>query len=527
MSDTRTALVGTFHFATAKFGQNHGSNIGSGLIAMINPNLNARCPVLLSINGPNGGHGVVADGYGYSLSTLYHHLNLGWSGAETAWYALPLIDATPYTFNVVDGCLYNAYTNGSGEIISGRVLDQLSRPVANATVTAMRAGGGTYTTTTDSQGIYALARIPSSSSYSLTIAAANYTSVSGSCSTGTSSDYAATSGNVWGADFTMNMLTTALDHLLWSGIASPQAVSTPFPVTIMAQNLANGPASGFTGPVALSAYASGVGASSTIIGNLTLSSWLSGSEMTHGYAFTPSTNIQVTAVRGYSTDRVSIWTDGGTLLASQAVSAPGSWVEAPLATPVTLTAGATYRVSAHIPAGVMGYFRTTGWPTTFAYGAVGQNFYWSYGDVFPVSVYGTNQGPLVDLRCSMVFSNPIPVSPTASGIFSSGVWSGNVTLGKAATNVVLKADDGAGHVAVSNPFNLAATLQLLSPQHLGTGRFQFTVSSAPGQRLEILASTGLSNWASIATLTNTTGTTNFTDSTPGLTRRFYRAHQLP
>ena len=210
----------------------------------------------------------MADGYGYSASTLYHHLNLGWSGAYSAWYALPTIDTSTYTFNVVDGCVYNAYTNGSGEIISGRVLDQISRPVVGATVTATRSGGGTYTTTTDSQGIYALARIPSASSYSITVTKANYSSVSTNVSTWTSSDWAATSGNQWGADLTMPMLTTVVDHLVWGAIASTQALNTPFGVTITAQNVTNGPATSFTGPVALSAYASGLGSSSTIIGNV-------------------------------------------------------------------------------------------------------------------------------------------------------------------------------------------------------------------------------------------------------------------
>jgi hypothetical protein len=323
------------------------------------------------------------------------------------------------------------------------------------------------------------------------------------------------------------MLTTVLDHLAWGSIASTQWLNTPFAVTITARNLTNGVATGFAGPVALSAYASGVGASSNVIGGLTSTAYMYGDEMTHGYAFTPNTNVQVTAVIGYSTDKVSLWTDSGTLLASQAVSASGSWVEVPLGTPITLTAGTTYRVGAHIPKGVNGYFRTTSWPTTFANGTVGQSFYWSYGDVFPTSVQGIGQGPLVDLRCSVIFSNSILVSPTASGSFVNGVWSGNVTVGQASTNVVLKADDGAGHVALSNPFNLVTALRLLSPQRLGGGRFQFTVSSGPGQHLEILASTNLLNWTSVTNLTNTTGTTLFTDPVANLVRRYYRAHQLP
>jgi hypothetical protein len=451
--NAKNVLLSTFQFANARYGANNSGNIGAVLTGMINPNLDARYPVLLGIRG-SGGHAVVADGYGNSASTLYHHLNLGWSGVSTAWYALPIIDTGNGTFNVVDSCVYNTYTNGTGEIISGRVLDQIGRPVVNATVTATRSGGGSYSSITDTNGIYALARIPSSSSYSVTISKANYTPVSGNFLTGNSSDWAATSGNYWGADFTMNMLTTALDHLAWSALAATQSLNTPFGVTITAQNLLNGVATGFTGAVGLSASASGAGSPVTIIGNLTGSSYIYGSEMTLGYAFTPGTNLQVTSVRGYTTDKVSIWTDSGTLLGSQTVAASGSWAEAALVSPIMLSAGTTYRVGAHLPAGMNGYYRTSAWPTTFANGTIGQNFYYSYGDVCPTSIRSTSQGPLVDLRYQVVFSNSIPVTPTSSGTFVSGVWSGNVTISQVATNIMLKADDGAGHIAASNPFRV-------------------------------------------------------------------------
>ena len=92
LSDAKNALLNTFHFAGAIYGWNNNSQVGAGLTSMINPNLDARCPVLLSISSSSGGHAVIADGYGYSLSTLYHHLNLGWSGTASAWYALPLVD---------------------------------------------------------------------------------------------------------------------------------------------------------------------------------------------------------------------------------------------------------------------------------------------------------------------------------------------------------------------------------------------------------------------------------------------------
>lgn len=167
------------------------------------------------------------------------------------------------------------------------------------------------------------------------------------------------------------------------------------------------------------------------------------------------------------------------------------------------------------------------WPTTFASGMVGQNYYYISADGFPNNVAGTGIGPFLDLRYTVGFSNSIPISPTSSAAFVNGVWSGNITVSQAATNVVLKADDGVGHTALSNPFNLITLLRLLSPQRPGGGQFQCTVSSERGQRLEILASTNLVIWTTIATLTNTTGTTNFTDSTTGLRKRCYRAHQLP
>ena len=103
----------------------------------------------------------------------------------------------------VTQCIYNVYTNGSGEIISGRVLDDGGAPLANASVTAMRLGGGTYHAVTDANGIYALAGVPSASTYTLTVTDTGYFPASSNYSTATSFDDGIASGNVWGADFTL------------------------------------------------------------------------------------------------------------------------------------------------------------------------------------------------------------------------------------------------------------------------------------------------------------------------------------
>lgn len=47
------------------------------------------------------------------------------------------------------------------------------------------------------------------------------------------------------------------------------------------------------------------------------------------------------------------------------------------------------------------------------------------------------------------------VVPSMTDNFTNGVWTGNVALVNRATNAVLIADDGDGHVSASNPFNVA------------------------------------------------------------------------
>jgi hypothetical protein len=63
------------------------------------------------------------------------------------------------------------------------------------------------------------------------------------------------------------------------------------------------------------------------------------------------------------------------------------------------------------------------------------------------------------------------------------------------------------------------------------GQFSFTLQSDPGLRFQILATMNVSqpstNWTSIGTVTNTTGTMVFTDPATNLNTRFYRARQLP
>ena len=202
-SDVNVALVDTFGYSNAIFGCNYNYNIGAGLNAMVNPNLDYGNPVILGIyDYYSVGHAVVADGYGYQNSTLYHHLNMGWNGQNDVWYNLPNIDASLYSFDIVEAAVYNIYVSGTGEIISGRVTDANSGlPISGATVTATRTGGETYQAATNTSGIYALAKVSSNSTYTISVSKSGYAFANKVTSTGWSRDYKAKSGNRWAIDF--------------------------------------------------------------------------------------------------------------------------------------------------------------------------------------------------------------------------------------------------------------------------------------------------------------------------------------
>lgn len=161
------------------------------------PNLILRQPVMLGVRRSGGGHAIVCDGYGFSSSTEYHHMNMGWGGYYDAWYNLPTVDAGSYVYTLVDAATFNMYTNGTGELIGGRVLTDSSLPVGGAIVTA----SGGYSGQTDSNGYYAI-RVPASATYSLTAVHDDYADGSlGGVAVGSSSY--PNIGNYWGANITM------------------------------------------------------------------------------------------------------------------------------------------------------------------------------------------------------------------------------------------------------------------------------------------------------------------------------------
>lgn len=222
MSDVAKALVATFKYGNARDGSNAGNNIPyTNRDAMINPNLHAGYPVVLGITSTSGGDflDLICDGYGYNLNSIYHHLHLDFGYG--AWFNLPLVYLSTtdnkLQFNILTDIIYNVYPSGSGEIIAGRVLDSKGGPLQGATVTATRTGGGVYSAITNANGIYAIVKVPSSSTYSVVPSFPGLTYAHRSASTGSSTNDTINTGNVWPLDFTpgglpTNPLNRALDN---------------------------------------------------------------------------------------------------------------------------------------------------------------------------------------------------------------------------------------------------------------------------------------------------------------------------
>jgi hypothetical protein len=196
------ALTGPFDYNKAIYGDLRMDLGLDELMEMMNPNLDANLPVLLTVWGratTGAFHEVVCDGYGYDNSTLYHHLNMGWRGNDNTWYALPEV-GTEYEFNSITDCTYNIFKSDSGEIISGRVTDAGGVPVDQATVIAHAYGGQTYLATTNEKGIYAL-HVPSNTLFFAQAVRNGWHFNPCEVRTGTSVDDSWASGNLWGLNF--------------------------------------------------------------------------------------------------------------------------------------------------------------------------------------------------------------------------------------------------------------------------------------------------------------------------------------
>ncbi|MFZ4856532.1 MAG: C10 family peptidase [Desulfuromonadaceae bacterium] len=226
-----TSLI-RFGYGNAIAAFNSNNDIPSSMRnQMVNPNLDAGLPVLLGISGDYGGHAVLADGYGYQSTTLYHHLNMGWSGSYDLWYNLPTITDQSFGFSSVQTVIYNVYTSGSGEIISGRIVDCAGAPAHGVTVTASLSGSVVASTTTNSNGIYALKGLLPETNYSIVATRNGYVFASQTAETETSVDMSITVGNKWGVNFSATACSASTLNTLLSGAGSGAINSLPIGIS--------------------------------------------------------------------------------------------------------------------------------------------------------------------------------------------------------------------------------------------------------------------------------------------------------
>jgi len=145
-----SALVKTFGFAGATASPyNENALLAS---------LDAGLPAVMELSG-NGGHAVVADGYGYDGSgALSIHFNFGWGDDNSGrWYTPPSVQEFTSISRMVAAIFTPAQGTRGSSVISGRVLDANGSPVSGATVTAKNAANGAVvaTKTSNAKGIYA------------------------------------------------------------------------------------------------------------------------------------------------------------------------------------------------------------------------------------------------------------------------------------------------------------------------------------------------------------------------------------
>ena len=98
----------------------------------------------------------------------------------------------------------------------------------------------------------------------------------------------------------------------------------------------------------------------------------------------------------------------------------------------------------------------------------------------------------------------VPVQPPVSGTFVLGTWAGSVTITQAATNLILVADDGAGHLGDANAINV---LGLPSMSVVQSGNSIILSWPATASAFLPQQSTNMSSWSPLTSSVNLIGDT--------------------
>lgn len=275
-----------------------------------------------------------------------------------------------------------------------------------------------------------------------------------------------------------------LDHFEWDAVPSPQLVDQPFVATLRARDAFGHPATNFAGRANLSGeilrpeLAIGTGdvgwdePLSTFYEDsrtqlIYLASELSGARRITGLALNfltlPGLPLQQWTIRlkhtsGASYTAASIWDNSGWTVVYQdheRINQRG-WVWFDFSVPFdfdgvrNLVIDLSFNNSDYDFSG--GECASTETPLARALWGASDSL---YGD--PLSWGGLAGDPVprkMVLNLQLRSRNPVSMSPTNSGLFADGVWSGTVTVHDLANGMNLRADDLQGHVGVSQTFDL-------------------------------------------------------------------------
>ena len=262
----------------------------------------------------------------------------------------------------------------------------------------------------------------------------------------------------------------ALDHFAWSSIASPQTQYTPFPVTITAQDAGNDTMTNFTGTVALSGFSgkTGTGAALTFddlagddspvpagYGNLTWNNfnYLNGFAHPNSGYFAGTISPSNVVFNAYGTP-ASIASTGLFNLVSAYLTA--AWndnlqVQVLGYNGGTLLYNNSYALSATAPTLITFNYLGVNMVDFISSGGTPHPGYTGRGTHFVMDnvVFGVN------------LATPASITPTNSGNFVGGVWTGAVTVLQGASSMSLLAQDGSGHSGTSTTFSVTVNVPIL------------------------------------------------------------------
>jgi len=290
----------------------------------------------------------------------------------------------------------------------------------------------------------------------------------------------ATDGSASAGSNAFNVGVGAFDHFGWGPISSPQA-GVPFSTTLTAEDAGNNPLVSYQGTVAVSSlgasHTTGTGAYS--VGSLFPSYYVSGrtqciylaSEIGRAgtitslafYVPTKATStfnrwtirMKPTSLSSYTTYGwdASGWTT--VYQASQTFNAVSGWVTINLTTPFAYDGTSNLMVDFSFYGTTSSTQMSVNGSSMTASRAINAELY-SFQNSDPLTWSGTN--PQIGLNNDIPnlqfrFGQPVPVLP-ASVNLTGGVWSGQITISQAATDIDLVATDTNGNADESDPFDV-------------------------------------------------------------------------